>query len=80
MRRPCRIFDADVDIEEGCFFTKKGRNTGSLNKSGYRLINLKKRGSKIYGVYTLHFAIYIEANNITELPKGFLLHHIDLMN
>ncbi len=77
MRRPCRIFDADVNVHEGCFHTKKGRNTGSLNQSGYRLINLKKRGERLFGVYTLHFAVFCEANNISELPKGFCLHHID---
>ena len=77
MRKPGRVFDADVDIHEGCFFTRKGRNTGSLNKSGYHLINLKFIGEKYFAVYTLHFAIYCEANNIKSIPKGFCIHHRD---
>ncbi len=77
MRKQSRFFNADVDIHEGCFYTKKGKNTGSLNASGYHLINLKKKGEKLFGVYTLHFAIFCEANNIEKLPEGFCLHHID---
>ena len=77
MRRPGRIFQADVDIEAGCFYTKKGRNSGSLNNSGYRLINLKFKNEKCHAVMTLHFAIFCEANNVKELPKGYCLHHID---
>ena len=77
MRRPCRFFQAEVDIEEGCFYTKKGRNTGSLNASGYHLINLKRIGEKLHTVYSLHFVMFCEANGITKLPEGFCLHHVD---
>ena len=77
MRRPSRFYQAEVNIHEGCYWTKKGRNTGSLNQSGYHLINLKKKGETCFGVMTLHFAIYCEANNITKLPEGFCIHHID---
>ncbi len=78
MRRPGRIFDADVDVNQGCFFTKnKGKNNGNLNNSGYYLINLKRKGEKLFGIYTMQLAIFCEANNIKNIPKGYCIHHID---
>ena len=76
--RQCTIFQGLVNIEEGYFQTKnKPVNKGSLNNSGYYLINLKPKGSKLFRVLTIQLAIYLEANNLTEIPKGFCLHHID---
>ena len=76
--RQCTIFQGLVNIEEGYFQTKnKPVNKGSLNNSGYYLINLKPKGSKLFRVLTIQLAIYLEACGISEIPKGFCLHHID---
>ena len=76
--RKCRIFDAEVDIENGFFVTKnKPINRGVLNNSGYFLINLKRKGEKKHSVYTMQLSIYLEANNIQKIPEGFCLHHQD---
>ena len=52
-------------------------NQGVLNNSGYFLINLKRQGESKHRVMTMQLATYLEANNITKIPKGFVLHHID---
>ena len=76
--RECVIFQGKVNIEKGYCQTKnKQENKGSLNNSGYYLINLKPKGSKHFRVLTMQLAIYLEANGIQEIPKGFCLHHID---
>ena len=76
--RNCRIFQGKVDIENGFFQTKnKPVNKGVLNNSGYFLINLKRHGQSNFKIMTMQLAIYLEANNIMALPKGFVIHHID---
>ena len=76
--RNCRILQGKVDIENGFFQTKnKPVNKGVLNNSGYFLINLKRNGQSKFRIMTMQLAIYLEANNIPALPKGFVLHHIN---
>jgi len=74
--RPCRIFDCSVNIEEGFFVTKRiSENKGNKNNSGYWLISLPRKGCSV--TLTVHKAIFLEANNIEQIPEGFLLHHRD---
>ena len=76
--RDCTIFEGKVDIEGGFFETKnKPENKGTLNNSGYYLINLKPKNNPLFRVLTMQLAIFLEANKIKKIPAGFCLHHID---
>ena len=77
MKTTCTIFDAEVDIIEGCFWTKKGKNKGCQNPvTGYRIIALKFLGDTKFTCMNLHKAIWCAAMGVKELPKGYILHHI----
>ena len=77
MIRDSEIFEAKVDVDNGFFVTKRRpRNIGAKHsKTGYRMINLRFKGQKAHSVLYMHHAIFFEANGITELPKGFQIHH-----
>ena len=79
MVRDCIFFNATVDINEGYFVTpRRPVNKGAKHqKTGYRMINLKRKGEKGYSVLYMHHAIYCEANGISKLPRGFQIHHRD---
>ena len=79
MVRDCIFFDATVDIHNGYFVTpRRPVNKGAKHQTtGYRMINLRRKGEQGYSVLYMHHAIYCEANGVSKLPRGFQIHHID---
>ena len=79
MIRDCHFFNATVNIEDGYFVTPRRQvNKGAKHqKTGYKMINLRRIGENGYSVLYMHHAIYCEANGISKLPRGFQIHHRD---
>jgi hypothetical protein len=50
-----------------------------IDEDGYIIITPTKEQQDLYGKNQMyeHILVYLEANNLDKLPKGYALHHID---